>query len=284
MGNEILNRIVDWGRETPEVRALILEGSRAESNAADDLSDYDVNVFLTDSTPYTEDKAWLSSIAEIWVCIPEAVEHNGTLFPSRLVIFRDGIKVDFILYSLDVLEEYAKADPLPAGYDTGYKVLLDKDHITARMRAPSYSAFKGKQPSAEEFIRCVNAFWFEVYHVATYLRRQDLWAVKFRDWECKRFLIRMIEWHENALRNWDLRTNPLGKRMTSWVSAETWKALHNVFGRFDSQDSWRALEATTKLFRRVAGETAETLGFTYPQDLDGHISGFIERIRTESTV
>ncbi|MBD3231473.1 hypothetical protein GF322_02305 [Candidatus Dependentiae bacterium] len=65
----------------------------------------------------------------------------------------------------------------------------------------------------KEFYECIDDFWFEVYHVAIYLARQDLWLAKFRDNDIKRFLLKMIEWNEGSKHNWNYETNSLGKRM-----------------------------------------------------------------------
>ncbi len=56
--NDILTNVVEWARREDPVRALILEGSRAMPVEADNLSDYDVNMFITDPEPYTHDDSW----------------------------------------------------------------------------------------------------------------------------------------------------------------------------------------------------------------------------------
>lgn len=80
----------------------------------------------------------------------------------------------------------------------------------------------------------------------------------------------MLEWHAQPG-----PPDDGGNLMRSWVGGVIWEDLHEVFAHFDSEDSWKALLVTTNLFRRVARETAETLGFVYPEDLDRNISGFI---------
>ncbi len=149
------------------------------------------------------------------------------------------------------------------------------------MKCPSYTAFKGKRPSSDEFEECISHFWFEAYHVGTYLKRGDLWSVKFRDWECKKCLINMIEWYENARQNWEVTTSPIGKHMRMWVGNDTWDALHEVFAHFESPDSWRSLIAMTDLFRKIAIETSAAIGFPYNHELDMNISGFIQQLRNE---
>jgi aminoglycoside 6-adenylyltransferase len=66
MGDDILSRIVSWAEREDPVRALVLEGSRAEKGQVDELADYDVNMFITDPGPYTQDDRWISAIADVW--------------------------------------------------------------------------------------------------------------------------------------------------------------------------------------------------------------------------
>ena len=103
MGDDILSRIVSWAEREDPVRALVLEGSRAEKGQVDELADYDVNMFITDPEPYAQDDHWISAIADVWVYIPEQVTHHGQVFATRLVIYQAGVKVDFILYSTEML-------------------------------------------------------------------------------------------------------------------------------------------------------------------------------------
>jgi aminoglycoside 6-adenylyltransferase len=282
MGDDILSRIVSWAAREDPVRALVLEGSRAEKGQVDELADYDVNMFITDPGPYTQDDRWISAIADVWVYIPEKVTHHGQVFATRLVIYQAGVKVDFILYSTDVLREFARSDPLPEPYDFGYQVLLDKDSVAADMPASSLQAFRRGKPTETTFLECVHEFWFEAYHVAKYLRRRDLWPVKGRDWTTKCLLLRMIEWHERGKHGWDYRTHPLGKHMESWVATETWERLARVFAHFDAEDSWEAMFATCELFGRVARETAQSLGCRYPAEIEEHIVTFARQLRKEA--
>lgn len=282
MGNDILSRIVNWAEREDPIRALVLEGSRAEEKEADELSDYDINMFITDPEPYAQDDHWISATDDVWVYIPEKVTHHGQVFATRLVIYQAGVKVDFILYSTDILRELAHADLLPEQYDIGYRVLLDKDGVAAEMPSPSLQAFRRGRPTETTFLACVHEFWFEVYHVAKHLRRRDLWSVKFRDWTTKCLLLRMIEWSERGKHGWDYRTHPLGKHMKSWVAAETWERLSGLFAHFDAEDSWEAMFATIELFGRVARETAQSLGCTYPSVIEENIVTFARNLREEA--
>src|SRR5436190_12831076 len=100
----MINKILQWAKHEKPIRAVILTGSRA-TDKYDELSDYDLVLFCTDIHPFTCDDAWLSKIGKVWVCVHEKICIKEKEFPSRLVIFKKGIKVDFSFYPIEVLED-----------------------------------------------------------------------------------------------------------------------------------------------------------------------------------
>jgi aminoglycoside 6-adenylyltransferase len=191
---------------------------------------------------------------------------------TRLVIFEGGIKVDFALYPLALLG-HVKSRWKQC------EILVDKDGVV-----DSTIVFPQKDhhpPTAEEFFAVVNNFWFEVYHVAKYLKRGDLWLVKFRDWATKEFLLPMLEWTAKSRQGWDYDTRYMGKHMGEWLDDETWETLNGIFGRFDEEDSRRALLATAALFRRLGREVAVGLGVDYPEGVELNMMGFVHKLYAE---
>lgn len=274
----MLQKIIQWAEQEEAVKTLILLGSRAGKQPVDDLSDYDIAVFCDTFESYIKTETWLSAFGNVWVCVKEKIFYKSKVFPSRLVIFEGGIKVDFSFLTIDILDEIARSNPLPDEYNTGYKVLLDKENATVDMIQPQFE-IKATKPSEQEFLDVIKEFWFEAYHIAVYLKRGDLWSVKFRSWAAHTFLLRMIEWHAQAENNWSYSTPSLGKRMPSWITKGLWKDLHGVFAHFKAEDSWKALFATMELYRKLTGETAQALGFCNPEELSGNIIKFISNLK-----
>jgi aminoglycoside 6-adenylyltransferase len=275
----MLEKIVKWGKKEDAVRALILLGSRAGRQPIDHFSDYDLFVFCDTDESYTRSESWLTQFGNVWVCVKEKIFCKGKIFPSRLVIFEGGIKVDFCFLSLDVLDEIVQSSDLPDDYNFGYKILLDKDDSAARMLPPQFEV-KPIKPSEQEFHQVVKEFWFEIYHVGVYLKRGDLWSVKFRSWAAHSFLLRMIEWHAQAENDWRCSTPPTGKRMSSWVHKDLWKDLHVIFAHFDAEDSWKALFYTMELFKHLTAETAQSLRLSSMEELSEKMMGFITTLKS----
>lgn len=275
---EITQKIVKWANEEDSIKVLILQGSRAGKMSSDELSDFDISVFCNSPLPYTETEEWLAGIGNVWLCVKEELSFGGKKFPTRLVIFEGGIKVDFSLFSLDALSQIVNFS-LPEDYNLGYQILLDKDNLTSGLKKPNFKQSKAIKPSKQEFLNTIQEFWFEAYHVAIYLKREDLWSVKFRSNAMHNFLLCMIEWQAQAQNEWKYSTPPIGKRMRSWADKETWDTLKGVFAHFEAEDSWNALFRTLELFRRLSNEVAASLGLDSPSSIDKNIGQFILKLR-----
>lgn len=270
----MINKILRWAKHEKSIRTVILTGSRA-TDKYDELSDYDLALFCTDFDAFICDDTWLSKIGQVWVCVYEKICIKEKEFPSRLVIFEKGIKVDFSFYPVQVLKDISG---LP--FQSGYKVLLDKENTVISIPSFNEEASGAIKPSHKQFLTIINEFWFEAYHVAVYLRRGDLWSAQFRlKGLHHQFLLKIIEWNELSKTDWKGTLPELGKKMQSWASKDTWEALHRSFAHFDEKDSWNALESTTNLFRLLAHQTAAHLGYDYPSEVDSHISKFINKLR-----
>ena len=271
----MLNEIIQWGHEEEPVKAIILVGSRARSHESDRFADYDLSIFCDDHTRYTGSEAWLSRFGKVWICVKEKVAYKQNSFPSRLVIFEGGTKIDFVFFPVSLCQKITHT--LPLEYTEGYKILLDKEGLAKNWPVPQTEA-KAIKPSEEEFSRIVQEFWFEVYHVAVSLKRGDLWTTKLRSWSAQNFFLQMIKWHSEAKNNWTHTVPSAGKRMDQWVESGIWNELHGVFGQFSPEDSWKSLFNMMKLFDRLVRETGVHLGFESHQQLASAMNKFVSSL------
>ena len=277
--SKILNKITNWARKEDSIKVVMLTGSLAGKGPKDDLSDYDIAIFTDDIEKYANDDTWIHEIENVWVVEPCVMYKNNKDYPTRLVIYRDGLQVDYAFFDLDHLNDLKNAKTLPVEYNLGYKILLDKGDFTKGLQEPTYEYPFTKKPSQEEFDLLVKVFFFEAFKEAKALVRKDLWHAKIRDWSIKKRLLKMIEWHEKCKHGFDYDTNCDAKRMKSWVDPEIWRALHDVFSNFDAADSWKKFIKTVELFSKLAQEVADSLGLKYTRDVDENISGYIKKLR-----
>jgi aminoglycoside 6-adenylyltransferase len=85
---QLEDRIVTWAESQPNVRAILVIGSRARRVfPADEWSDLDLILFATDSEPYLAGNEWLRDIGNVWLNLPH---QTGSGHPERLVHFEGG--------------------------------------------------------------------------------------------------------------------------------------------------------------------------------------------------
>src|SRR3989337_2899082 len=121
--DEILRRIVQWGERREEVRAAILTSSRANPEARfDRFSDYDVILAVTDIRPYFEDEAWLNEFGLVLVVYrdPLRLEFGFERF-ACITQYEEGLKIDFTLWPVGLLQHLSGEPELPDFLDIGYQ-------------------------------------------------------------------------------------------------------------------------------------------------------------------
>jgi len=278
---EILNKTIRWINSEEEVRLALITGSFAECSITDELSDYDISLFCNDPEKLIANDSWLTNIDDVWVMIPEKYHLLGDTIPTRLVIFRGGKKIDFSFFSTNQLNTL-EIDGLPDAFNMGYEVLVDKDHLATKLPSPEFAGFRETKPSKEDFNHLIEEFWFEVYHVAKYLYRQDLWSMQFRfSGIFHNILIKMICWNEAAKHSWNYSTHSNGKWLEKWVGKDTWNTIHHIFPHFDTEEGWNALREMTQLFKRLSHETSKSLGYENLTHLEGEMNQFIAKLETK---
>ncbi len=267
----LLDRIIAWARADANVVALIMTGSRARDDGrVDEFSDYDIEIIARDIAPLIDDDAWLRAFAPVMVYLPL----RNDRWPTRLVFYDDGTKVDFTLAISARVSEMIVGG-LDDLYQRGYRVLLDKDALTDALPAATGAFPIARRPSPEEFAAVVTEFWFEAAHIPRYILRDEPWVVKFRDWTMKQLLLRMLEWHAITRTAEPVDVWHIGSHSGSWIDEETRDDLREIFGAFDAASSWRALLATTSLFRRLTSETAAALGIEDADATSARVSAYI---------
>lgn len=269
--DDIFSAIEAFAARSDLVDALVLTGSLARADGtADGLSDIDVEFISPDPAALGREDGWLQEIGAL-ITVLRLEPDEDQDWATRLAIYDGGIKVDFTLAGRQRLESMIENARLDALYERGYRVLLDKQGLAARLPAPGGTFPVRDLPSMEEYRISVEEFWFEAAHIPKYLARGELWLVKRRDETMKSLLLTMMEWHVSATSAAPVDTWHIGTRLRQWVDRRTWDELQETFGRFDGVDAARAFSATVALYSRLARELALKLGYPYPAAVESAI-------------
>lgn len=277
----MIEKIRHWAKTQTGIRVVLLTSSRAgNKKSSDHLSDYDIELYVDDPRPYTEDSKWLEYFGSILIMLPEKRILLGIEQPARMVIYEDGTKVDFTIIEMDILKQIIDLPSLPDWLDNGYRVLLDKDGVTKKLRKPAYKAYIPKKPTNREFQELINEFWWETTYVAKNLRRGEILPAKYSSDYVIRYkvLLKMLEWYVQINRGWSCQTGFVGKGIMNLLSTDEQDELKNIFSGADLQENWQALSNTTRFFGKISVKVANNLGYKYPYELDENVSGYIGSI------
>ena len=280
-----LNLLVQWGEKQEQVRAMLLYSSRADPDApVDAFSDYDVILAVTDIHPFWRDKTWLENFGRVLVVYRNPIAPDddfGIDTFAHIVQYENGTKMDLTFFPIELMRRVVENPTLLDYLDPGYSILLDKDHLTDGIEPPTYKAYIPTPPSEEVYLDVVEEFFHECTYIAKHLWREDLVAAKtILDGTLKcNHLRRMLEWRIEIDLNWSVKLGAHGKQLKKWLSSEQWAELENTYTGAGYEDNFDALFRTIFLFRKVAIEIGDSLGFVYPHDLDQRMMVYLTKVR-----
>jgi aminoglycoside 6-adenylyltransferase len=278
----VLDRLVAWGNAHPLIRAMILTSSRARADATvDKLSDYDVILAVNSVDAFLHDDAWWFGYGRPMVGWGDRSQLYGLTTHFRGEVYEDGAKIDYTVWPVELLDRVAEAATLPDALDVGYRVLLDKDARTKRWKRPTYRAHIPAKPAQDEYRAVVEEFWWDTTYVAKSLWRGDIVLAKFSlDYDMKVVALRrMLEWMIELEHDWSFRPGVFGRGLERLLPPDVSSDLAATYVGADVEENWAALFRTIDLFRRVAVEVGEALGYSYAQDVEDKVTAYLTRVR-----
>jgi aminoglycoside 6-adenylyltransferase len=280
---EAIQRLVEWAEKQEAIRAILLTSTLTNPNAPVDIfSDYDVILAVEDIHPYFDDDAWLGDFGKVLVYYKDPIQlQDGFETFAYITQYEDGTKIDYTLVQLGWLPWVAAQPELPPFLDIGYITLLDKDGLATGLKPPTYSAYIPNPPSEEEYRLVIQLFFHEATYVAKHLWRDDLIPAKYNlDTMMKfEFLRKMLEWRMEINHGWAVKTGAYGKGLKKRLPSDLWLEFEKTYVGAGLEENWEALFRTIDLFRKVASEVGDHLGYAYPQELDRRSMEYFRKVK-----
>ena len=287
---ELEAAVLDWANSNPDLQLALVVGSRARRQPPpDQWSDLDLILFFEDPAPWTGEMAWLGAFGEIELVYQQATQAGDV---EWLVLFTSGLKADFMVARFPPQvnnpagrQEYLLHGPFADVLPFGLRLLVDKRGEFADLPQKIGRAGAAGLPDEGQYITCLHRFWMNCTRVAKFLRRGDLWRAKMLcDCTMKQAILTLLEWLALADGAHTIQVWYEGRNLPDWADAQALQALPAAFGRYESADLWRALEASMQLFQRLAQACSDRLGFPYPKDLEGRIEEQMRSIRAANSI
>lgn len=273
---EMLELIMNTALGDERIRAVLLNGSRANPNAPRDIfQDFDIVYFVTDIKPFVEDANWIDRFGELMIMqLPETMIDPPAMNDGHfayLMQFMDGNRIDLSLFSLD---QIASFDP-----ESSTVVLLDKDKILPVFPPASDDAYIPRLPSQKLFSDCCNEFWWVSAYVAKGLWREEMPYAKFMlDQVMREELTKMLAWYIGMKTRFSINPGKMGKYFRKYLPPELWQTLEATYTDAGYENNWQALFSMCELFRNTAQSVASQFDLSYPLDDDRKVSAHLRHV------
>jgi len=76
-----------------------------------------------------------------------------------------------------------------------------------------------------------------------------------------------------------VKPNPYGRRLKKWLRPDLWVELESTYTGAGLEANWEAMFRTIALFRQVAIEVGDRLGYSYPHDLDRRTVAYLQKVK-----
>ncbi len=275
---EMMDLILGTAREDVRIRAVMMNGSRANPNAPRDFfQDFDIVYFVHDVAPFKQNIPWIDRFGERMILqLPDDMTDpppDDTISYGYLIQLADGNRIDLTFYPIDKLDVREE--------DSQTVVLLDKDGILPPYPPASDRDYLPKPPTAKRFDDCCNEFWWVSAYVAKGLWREELTHAKYvHEHYVREQVMKMLDWSGGVKTGFSRSTGKNGKYLKQYLEPELWAMLEQTFADASYEQSWEALLVMGDLFRKIAGAVATHFGYEYPYGDDERVSAHLRHVRS----
>ncbi len=275
--DDMMALIVQTAASDERIRAVILNGSRANASAKKDfLQDYDIVYVVSETVSFINDPGWIDCFGErLIVQTPQTMSIPDPSFDnyfSYLMLFLDGNRIDLTLIPIEKFVNIVKPDSQSI-------CLLDKDGIIPALPPASDKDYHIQNPTQKQFSDCCNEFWWVSTYVAKGLWREEtVYALYILNGPVRNMLIQMIAWQIGIRTNFSVSIGNGGKYLKDHMDSLLWQELLDTYPCAKNKEIWETLFAMIKMFRKLAMGVSRERGFYYDSKIDENISRYLSEI------
>jgi len=273
--NEMMDLILSVANSDERIRAVSMEGSRADPNAPKDkYMDYDITYYVTNIEPFYNHPEWVEERfgKHLIMQMPETMRWpDGDGYFIYMMIFPDGVRLD-LNFVFDKYED----DGEPS------ITLLDKDNgngFRPPLPPPSDTIYHIKPPSPLFFYSCCNNFWWCLNNVAKGIARDELSNVMGMLHIVRNELHDMINWYIGSQHGFDLSTGKDGKYFKRYLPPDLYKQYTKTYSGSDYNEIWKSIEIMCDLFHDLASQVALNFNFSYRQEEEDGIREYLDMVK-----
>ena len=274
---EMFDLILSYAKTEDRVRAVVLNGSRANPNAPkDQYQDFDIIYVVRDFASFLADHSFIDRFGERLILqMPEAMRNpSGEGHFNWMMLFTDGNRLDLTLIPIEKLHL--------VGNDSQSIALLDKDGILPKFPPANDSDYHVKPPSALYYHSCCNNFFWCMQNVAKGIARDELpYVMSMYHFIIGDELHDMLSWYIGTQHAFSVAPGKMGKYYKNFLPESMYAQYKSIYADADYKHIWEAVFAACALFREAAQTVGEALGYAYNLQDDENMLLYLRRVHRE---
>lgn len=273
---EMYHIILETAKKDDRIRAVFLNGSRANKNVPTDIyQDYDIVYVVTELESFKRDPEWIDSFGERLILqTPETMRSpSGLGHFNWMMLFSDGNRLDLTLIPIPLLESFSK--------DSLTVPLLDKDDLLPAFPPASDKDYLITPPTKIEFESCCNNFWWCLQNVAKGIARDQLpYALMMYNTVVRKELHDMIDWFIGIKNSFSVSSGKMGKYYKRFLPKDLYEQYCATYSNTETENIWCATFVACELFHTLAVFTANHFDYSYQQEDENGIREYL--IKTQN--
>jgi aminoglycoside 6-adenylyltransferase len=275
--DEIQKLIIAIAKSDDSIRAVLLNGSRANSNIQPDaFQDFDIVYIVSNFESFVSNHSWTNCFGEKLISqLPDEMtlgkdDNKETIGFSYLMLFTDGNRIDLTLFPIENLTTDFALDSLTI-------VWLDKDELFSHVPASTDTDYHIKKPVEKCFLETCNEFWWVSTYVAKGLLRNEItYAKEMLETVVRPMFMKIIEWFIGTQTNFSVSFGKGGRLMKQYLSTVQYHQILTTYSDHQVESNWKALFMMTALFGEFATIVADKLNFTYNATEEQHVMAYLK--------
>ena len=261
--DEIKKIILDKAEADSRIRAVLLNGSRANQKISpDDLQDFDVLFIVEQMDSFITDHDWTSVFGEklIWQT-PDDMEfinpgEKKSYSFHYLMLYKDGHRIDLTLFPREKIETDFTPDSLTV-------VWLDKDNLFENIKPATDGDYRVRMPGEKEFRDACNEFWWVSTYIAKGLMRQEIsYAKAMMEGPVRKMFLKITEWYIGIKTDFSVSSGLHGKYINQYLTDDEYIMWLKTFPDSKIRNIWNALFLMTSMFKTFTRSISEKLHFS----------------------
>lgn len=281
---EIKKMIIDFASANKRIRAVLLNGSRANPNIKPDkYQDFDITFLVSGIKNFTTDLSWTNVFGKkILEQVPgEMIIRKEQDRIKRgfhyLMLFEDGNQIDLTLFPAERFKSRFHTYSLTI-------VWLDKDGRFLDVEAPSEKDYLTSKPTKKEFFDFCNEFWWLSTNASKGLARNEIiYAKEIVELHMRPVFMKMVEWYVGSKNSFSVSIGEGGKFLQKYLPAKTYEQILSTYTGNNIQDNWVSLFTMMELFSKLAVEVAAALQFDYNFQEEKNALEYVKQLKKEAT-